>query len=107
VRQRKLPLFIHVDPIQPVLLNQTCRYCPTCDLLIAHRNEIEDLLVRRFTARTPQTVGNDYLVTGTVDRADWKQIAQKQLPVQDTLEALHDFKEVITFKPAGGWGMQN
>ena len=34
-RQHKLPLFIHVDPMHPVLLNKTCRYCPTCDLLIA------------------------------------------------------------------------
>jgi hypothetical protein len=27
-RQRKLPLFIHIDPKQPLLLNKTCRYCP-------------------------------------------------------------------------------
>lgn len=101
-RQRKLPLFIHVDPMQPLLLNKTCRYCPTCDLLIAHQDEIENLLVRTFTARAPEIVGNDYVVIGTVDRADWKHIAQNQLPVQDTLEALHDFREVITFKPAGG-----
>ena len=60
--------------------------------------------MRIFTARTPEIVGNDYLVIGTVDRADWKHIEQDQLPVQDTLEALHDFKEVVTFKPAGGWG---
>lgn len=103
MHQRKLPLFIHVDPMQPVTLNKTCRYCPNCDLLIAHRNEIEDLLARIFTARKPEIVGNDYLVIGTVDRASWKRIAQNQLPLQDTLEALHDFREVVTFKPVGGW----
>jgi hypothetical protein len=90
--------------MRPLLLNKTCRYCPTCELLIAHQDEIENLLVRTFTARAPEIVGNDYLVIGTVDRADWKHIAQNQLPVQDTLEALHDFREVVTFKPAGGWG---
>jgi len=42
-------------------------------------------------------------VIGTVDRADWKHISQNQLPVQDTIEVLHDFKEVVTFKPAWGW----
>ena len=102
-RQRKLPLFIHVDPMQPLLLNKTCRYCPTCDLLIAHRDELEDLLVRIFTARTPEIVGNDYLVIGTVDRSDWKRIDQQKLPIQDSIEALHDFKEAVMFKPMGGW----
>ncbi len=31
--QRKRPLFIHIDPRQPVVLNYTCRYCSRCDLL--------------------------------------------------------------------------
>src|SRR5439155_20982780 len=73
------------------------------DLLIAHQDELEDVLARFFTDYTPEIVGNDYLVIGTVDRADWKHISQNQLPVQDTIEALHDFKEVVTFKPAWGW----
>src|SRR5438445_13688037 len=38
-KQRKLPLFLHIDPKQPLLLNKTCRYCPYCDLLIAHQDE--------------------------------------------------------------------
>ena len=73
MHQRKLPLFIHVDPMQPVTLNKTCRYCPHCDLLIAHRNEIEDVLTGIFTTLNPEIVGNDYLVIGTVDRATWKR----------------------------------
>lgn len=36
MRQRKVPLFIHVDPAIPVILGYTCRYCPDCDLLVAH-----------------------------------------------------------------------
>ena len=40
-RQRKLPLVIHIDPLQLVSLNKTCGYCPRCDLLIAHRDELE------------------------------------------------------------------
>src|SRR6266700_5615395 len=39
--QRKLPLVIHIDPMQLVALNKTCRYCPRCDLLIAHQDELE------------------------------------------------------------------
>jgi len=26
-----------------------------------------------------------------------------QLTLQEMLNALHDFKEVVTFKPTGGW----
>ena len=51
-RQRKLPLFIHVSPAQPVTLNKTCRYCPNCDLLIAHQDEIEDILSRLLSSRS-------------------------------------------------------
>jgi hypothetical protein len=101
--QRKLPLFIHINPKQPLLLNRTCRYCLHCDLLIAHQDELEDLIARIFTVLNPEIVGNNYLVIGTLDRADWKRIDQNKLPVQDTIEALHDFKDVVTFKPMGGW----
>src|SRR5437879_10304150 len=72
MRQRKLPLFIHIDPKQPLLLNKTCRYCPCCDLLIAHKNELDEIITRTFTVLNPEIVGNTYLVIGTVDRADWK-----------------------------------
>ena len=102
-RQRKLPLFIHVSPAQPVTLNKTCRYCPNCDLLIAHQNDLEDVLARTFDVLNPEIVGNQYLVVGTLDRADWKRIDQNKLPIQDSIEALHDFKEEVTFKPMGGW----
>jgi hypothetical protein len=102
-KQRKLPLFIHIDPKQPLLLNKTCRYCPYCDLLIAHQDELDDLITRIFTILNPEIVGNKYLVIGTLDRADWKRIDQEKLPIQDTIEALHDFKDVVTFKPMGGW----
>ena len=81
-KQRKLPLFIHIDPMQPMLLNKTCRYCPYCDLLIAHQNDLEDVLARTFAVLNPEIVGNDYLVIGTLDRADWKRIDQNKLPIK-------------------------
>ena len=101
--QRKLPLFIHIDPKQPLLLNKTCRYCLHCDLLIAHQNELDEIITRVFTVLNPEIVGHKYLVIGTLDRADWKRIDQKKLPIQETIAALHDFKEVVIFKPMGGW----
>lgn len=102
--QRKLPLFIHIDSKQPLLLNRTCRYCSHCDLLIAHRDELDDIITRVFPTLDLKTVSSQYLVIGTVDRADWRRINQNKLSVQATIEALHDFKEVVIFKPVGGWG---
>ncbi len=102
--QRKLPLFIHIDPGQPLLLNKTCRYCSHCDLLIAHRDELDQLITRAFPVLDSETVSNQYLVIGTVDRTDWRRIDQQKLSVQATIEVLHDFREVVIFKPMGGWG---
>ena len=101
--QRKLPLFIHIEPKQPLLLNKTCRYCPHCDLLIAHKDELDAVITRVFSVLNPGIVGNKYLVIGALDRADGKRIDREKLPIQDSIEALHDFKEVVVFKPMGGW----
>lgn len=102
-KQRKLPLVIHVDPMELVALNKTCRYCPYCDLLIAHKDEVEPLLAAMFSQRKPEVVGNDYLVLGTLDRADWLQGTQTPLTIQEMRDRLHDFKEVLQVKPTGGW----
>jgi hypothetical protein len=101
---RKLPLIIHVEPMEMLSLNKTCRYCPRCDLLIAHQDDLEHLLASFFAEQKPEVIGNDYLVIGTEDRAAWKRGMQQPLTMQEALEALHDFKEVVTFKITGGWG---
>ncbi|MBW4471987.1 MAG: hypothetical protein KME45_16505 [Stenomitos rutilans HA7619-LM2] len=97
-KQRKLPLFIFVAPAIPIALNKTCRYCPACDLLIAHKNQLDDLLTAMFTqSRQPAMIGNDYFVIGTVDRADWKE--GKHVQHMDELRAIvHDFKKVLDFE---------
>lgn len=103
MHQRKLPLLIHVDPTYLVSLNKTCRYCPHCDLLIAHQDDIESFLAAFFTVQKPEMVGNDYLVVGTLDHATWKRGTQQLLTLQETLDALHDFRDMVTFKLTGGW----
>lgn len=104
MHQKKLPLVIHVDPMHLLSLNKTCRYCPHCDLLIAHQDDIEHFLTAAFMEHKPEVVGNDYLVIGTMDKVAWKRGTQQPLATQDMLEAMHDFKEVVIFKPVGGWG---
>ena len=99
-RQRKLPLVIHVDPIYSLTLNKTCRYCVNCDLLIAHQDQLEEFLAGYFSTVNPEVIGNDYLVMGTLDKPEWKKGMEDQLSVQEMLEHLHDFLEVVTFKRA-------
>jgi hypothetical protein len=101
--QRKLPLVIHIDPMQLVALNKTCRYCTHCDLLIAHQDELEAWLAAFFTENRPEIVGNDYLVLGTEDRPDWLRGVRTPVLPKEALEHLHAFREVVRFTAPPTW----
>jgi hypothetical protein len=103
MRQRKVPLFIHVDPMIPVILGYTCRYCPGCDLLVAHQDEVENLLANVLDNIAPDAVGNDYIVLGTVERDFWRQGMKTPHHAAELPDHLHDFIEVwdLKFRPAG------
>lgn len=104
MHQRKVPLFIHVEPMIPVILGYTCRYCPDCDLLVAHQDELEDILGRALSRMAPGAVGNDYLVIGTVERDYWRQGMKTPQSVADLPGHLHDFIAVWTLEVSpGGW----
>ena len=72
-KQRKLPLAIHVGDWGMVILNKTCRYCPACELLICHQDELEEQFARLFAEREPQVIGSEYFVVGTLERKDWRR----------------------------------
>jgi hypothetical protein len=92
--QRKRPLLIHIDPHHLVALNYTCCYCKNCDLLIAHKHEIEHLLTAMMQRQAPEVIGNDYLIMGTVEKPAWQASMQQQQTVNDILDHVHDFAEV-------------
>ncbi len=94
---RKFPLVINVHPNLPMILDKTCRYCGTCDLLIVHRDQLEEQLAKSLTTIDPEAVGNDYLVIGTVDSDEWNQLKHENLSFGQIAEHLHDFNEVVTF----------
>ena len=102
-KQRKLPLAIHVSDWGMVILNKTCRFCPVCELVIGHQDEIEGFLAQLFMESAPEVIGNDYLVVGTVERKDWRRGLAKPLTSAEMLAALHDFKDHLNFKPAPRW----
>jgi hypothetical protein len=104
-RQRKLPLVIHIEPNQMLVLNKTCRYCPSCDLVIARQSELEPLMAAAFTDRRPGVVGNEYLVVGTLDRSDWSEQTRGTgagAP-KDVLQRTWVFKDQLHFRMTGGW----
>lgn len=98
--ERKFPLVIHVDPRNPVSINKTCCYCPDCDLLIAHRDEVEAQLAALFEGRNPELIGNDYLVIGTLDPEVWARGRQTPLTIPEMMDNLHDFEAVLRIQPA-------
>jgi hypothetical protein len=55
--------------------------------------------------RSPEAVGKDYLVLGTVDRKVWQQGLHGQgQPLADMLAHVADFKEVLELHvEPGGW----
>jgi hypothetical protein len=67
-------------------------------LLIAHKNEIDDLLAKIFHARASGVVGNNYTIIGTMEKSAWKQGVQKSLDFQNMPEHLHDFNQVLKFE---------
>ena len=73
-RVRKLPLFIHVDPLNPIVLGKTCRYCPDCDLSFVHQDELEAQLAAMFEERDPSLTGNDYLVQDPARRLPREEV---------------------------------
>jgi len=90
--QRKIPLLIHIDPLHLVALNYTCRYCRDCDLLIAHKHEVEHLLTALFMERDPSAIGNDYLVLGTVEKKAWREDIGQPKSIEKMRANTHDFK---------------
>jgi tetratricopeptide (TPR) repeat protein len=94
---RKIPLVIHVNPNLPIILEKICRYCDTCDLLIVHRDQLEEQLTSHLLMIDPEAIGNDYLVVGTLERTEWNRMKDKERSFGDIVEYLHDFKEVVTF----------
>lgn len=90
--QRKLPLLIHVEPRHLIALNYTCRYCQSCDLLIAHKHEIEHHLTQLFSQMKPEVVGNEYLIIGTVEKTAWRENLICSKPVPEMLPYVSDFE---------------
>jgi len=75
-----------------IALNYTCRYCSQCDLLIAHKHQVERLLTTICLQRAPTLIGNDYLVIGTMEKRAWREGQEQPKSVQEMQAYIADFK---------------
>lgn len=102
--QRKLPLFIHVDPRHPILLNYTCRFCAQCNLLIVHKHEIESHLARICRQLDPTLIGNDYLIMGVMPRSVWQEGVENPTSPHEVINQLSKFTSSSTLqRTMTGW----
>lgn len=100
-KQRKIPLVIVLEKEKMfVFLNKTCKYCPCCDLLIARKSEMEEILKQLLKRESLDE--KDYAVIGTQEKSLWrKKAAQSAENLNSAGVAL--FKNVwkFTAQPAG------
>lgn len=104
MRSRKLPFVVHVDPHLLSVLNMTARYCPNDELLILHKDKLENLLAFTVAQSAPEMLGNSYLVVGTLEHNAYAQVASGALTMGGIFGVLHDFQEYLQFEPVHyGW----
>jgi hypothetical protein len=96
---RKRPFGIHIDPNVMMTLNMSGPYCPSCDLIILHKDKVETLLTMTFEMQNPDIIGNDYLIVGTLEQSYWRKASKQGGTYQELFDNLHDFKKVVVFEP--------
>ncbi len=101
---RKFPLLIHIDGFGLLTLGKTCRYCPKCEFIIAHQDDLEHVMAEIFSESHPDVVGNWYLVIGTVEKKAWQVGMIEPMTMQEIRNYTADIKEylVLEYEP-GGW----
>ena len=103
LRQWKLPLAIHIDDWGMAVINKTCRYCPGCDLLIAHEDELRAMIDRLVGETRSAKADPGFFVVGTLERDAWRRGVEQPLDRSEMLAALHDFIDYDNYKPAAVW----
>jgi hypothetical protein len=101
---RKFPLLIHVDGFGLLTLGKTCRYCPKCEFIIAHQDDLEHVMAEAFSECHPDVIGNFYLVIGTVERTAWQKGMIEPMTLVEIWDHTADIKEYLDLKyEPGGW----
>lgn len=103
--QRKFPLVIVVRGWGPYVQGKTCKYCSRCELIMCQQAELEEQLTQAFTLLSPEVIGEEYFVVGTVATKVWKRAMEGPAPeLSDALKQVADFKSHLDLEvDPGGW----
>ncbi|WP_395144451.1 hypothetical protein [Armatimonas sp.] len=93
--QKKIPLLIHIDPQHLIALNYTCRFCQSCELLVGHKHTIEHFLFELFLLHSPESIGNSYIIIGTVEKGAWRKGLTERLDIPSLLPHAGDFETYL------------
>lgn len=92
-RLRKFVLLIGVKDFGMLVLGKTCRFCPLCEFIIAHQDELEALLAASLAEDLPELNGGDYYVLGTVERKTWRKGLRDFATPEEVLDHTADFEK--------------
>jgi hypothetical protein len=57
-----------------------------------------------FENKRPELIGNDYLVMGTLDKHNWRNL-ENIGEDSEIIELMYVFKDVLNFEPVPAWSM--
>ena len=101
---RKFPLLIHIDGFGLLIFGKTCRYCPKCEFIIAHQNDLEHYMTEIFSESHPEIIGNDYFVVGTVETKIWREGMGEPMKIEKLLDHTADIKDrMVLHYQQRGW----
>jgi hypothetical protein len=101
---RKFPLLIHIDGFGLLTLSKTCRYCPRCEFIIAHQDDLEHYMTETFSESYSEIIGNDYFVVGTVEAKVWREGMVEPLKIEKLLDHTADIKDrMVLHYEQRGW----
>ena len=100
---RMFCLLIHVEPRHLVSLNKSCKFCPSCEIIIVKKAEIEGYLAAICEQRWPECIGNDYLVVGTLDRKLHRKGKAGTVGQKTAIDSVVPFVDHLRVEVRGGW----
>lgn len=95
--KRNRVLVIQLGPSLVMPAMATCRYCPNCDLLIAHQDELVAAVRQMLPPDEQEAVSDALEVIGTVDRGRLRGGEIEGATPQEAIEAFLPIRDVVHF----------
>ena len=100
---RQFSLLIAVKGSEPILLGNRCRYCRTCNLIIADEAKLVALLASVLEEMDPAALGNEYFVLPAANLSSLPEDILQPPTCTETFERLAKLQphSGVEHRPAG------